>query len=74
MHSSGYVSQSVIHLNLCHAIHPIGGVRANPLFKAMLIPHKQEVTTKRRIHFIFIKIFITKSRNHVVLFIHVSVH
>jgi len=30
-HSSGYVTQSVIHLYLCHASHPIGGVKANPL-------------------------------------------
>lgn len=30
-HSSGYVSQSVMHLYLCHASHPIGGVKANPL-------------------------------------------
>lgn len=29
--SSGYVSQSVKHLNLCQVIHPIGGVRPTPL-------------------------------------------
>jgi len=29
--SSGYASQSVMHLYRCHASHPIGGVRASPL-------------------------------------------
>lgn len=31
MHSSGYFAQSVIHLNRCQVIQPMGGVRASPL-------------------------------------------
>lgn len=37
MHSSGYVSQSVIQRNLCHDIHPIGGVNAKPFSNAFTI-------------------------------------
>lgn len=33
-HSSGKVSQSIVHRNRCHASQPIGGVKAKPLSSA----------------------------------------
>lgn len=41
MHSSGNVSQSIMHLYLCQDIHPMGGVRARPLSRAKLDFHSK---------------------------------
>lgn len=43
MHSSGYASQSMIHLNRCQDIQPIGGVRATPLSSDVHVFHKEMI-------------------------------
>ena len=51
MQSSGYISQSVLHLKRSHVIQPIGGVSARPLSSPK---HGSEVRANARIARIFI--------------------
>jgi len=45
--SFGYNVQLVRHLNLSQCIHPIGGVRAKPLFRLSTAPIKMHIQVNR---------------------------
>lgn len=48
MQLSGSFLQSVLHLNLSHANHPIGGVKANPLSNPDIFPNRHSTNTVQK--------------------------
>ncbi len=53
MQFSGSFLQSTLHLNLCQVSHPMGGVRARPLSRALAVAKKMRPMMTRFVRFIF---------------------